>query len=448
MMRSLTVKWIGTLLVTSMIGVLLVGLFAYRATINEYDRLRIDQAQDAIIDIVTDYYRYQGTWDGIDTLVMQTQGRGNSPFPRPPIQPFVLADADHKIIIGNGVFQVGQVLNQVGTPITIDGEVVGSLYLDFPPLALDPREQRYIQATNRALLIGTLGASATAILIGMILSRHFLQPLNELTLAIRSMKQGDLEQQVHVRTQDELGELAQAFNQMSAEIHRVNQLRKQMTADVAHDLRTPLTVISGYLEALRDGTLEPTQERFDVMNQETALLRRLVDDLRLLSLADAGKLKLIYQTVYPYELLEQVMQSFQPIANERGVTIQMIADQSIPPIDVDDERMRQVLENLLSNAIRYTSDGGKVTLEATHHPSDPTKLIITVQDTGTGIPTEQLENIFERFYRIEASRTDHQSDSGLGLAIAKSIVEAHHGTITAQSRMGVGTTMYIELPIK
>jgi signal transduction histidine kinase len=269
-----------------------------------------------------------------------------------------------------------------------------------------------------------------------------LQPLVELTQAITAMKQGDLHQQVQARGHDELADLARTFNQMSAQIHHANQLRKQMTADIAHDLRTPLMVISGYIEALRDGTFQPTAERFDAMSREALLLNRLVEDLRTLSLADAGELKLIYQPVQPCDLLEQVRQSFEHMADEKQVMLQVQADANLPELHIDRERMVQVLANLVSNALHYTPAGGSVTLVARRHLGG---VQLAIMDTGSGIPGEKLSDIFERFYRIEESRSQNHGESGLGLAIAKSIVEAHQGTIAAESQVGVGTSMTITL---
>lgn len=215
-----------------------------------------------------------------------------------------------------------------------------------------------------------------------------------------------------------------------------------MTADIAHDLRTPLMVISGYLEALRDGTFEATPERFEAMNREALLLKRLVEDLRTLSLADAGELKLVYQPVQPRELLEQVRESFEPIADDQAVAIKVQADEQLPELQIDRERIIQVLANLVSNALHYTPAGGSVTLIARNQPGG---VQLAVRDTGSGIPEDKLPNVFERFYRVEESRTENQGESGLGLAIAKSIVEAHHGTIAAESRVGEGTSIMITL---
>ncbi len=446
MMRSLTFKWIATLLLTSLIGVLLVGLFAYRTTVNEFDRLRVEQAQTTFVNQATSYYQSHQSWDGLVSW-MQTQGVVYSPdHDAGPLQLCALADQNGIVIVGTGPYHVGDKVRvddlQQGTPIMVDNVQVGTALIAAPPPGPDPREQSYLDRTRDALLIGAVGAGAAALLVGLLLSQHFLRPLGELTHAITAMQQGDLNQQVQVRSKDELGDLARTFNQMSAEIHRANELRKQMTADIAHDLRTPLMVITGYIEALRDGTFQPTAERFDAMNQEAMLLKRLVDDLRTLSLADAGELKLVYQPIQPRDLLEQVRQFFEPIADEHQVALKVETDANLPDLNIDRERMVQVLANLVSNALRYTPAGGSVSLIA-HRQPNAVQLI--VRDTGTGIPEDKLPNIFERLYRIEESRTEGQGESGLGLAIAKSIVEAHHGTITAESRLGAGTSILITL---
>lgn len=448
MMRSLRFKWMTTLLLTSLLGVFLVGIFASQTTLFAYDQFRIEQAQEAFVTDVTMYYEENGAWDGLqDWLIGQEPLPEMRRMPLPP-QLFVLANSNRVVVAGFGPLKAGDVVPapmfEEGVPLTVDGSPVGrALMVQMPP-RLDPLEQRYIDSVNRALLLGTVGSSSVALLIGLLLSGHFLRPLRELTQAITAVQQGNLEQQVQVRTNDELGLLAQAFNRMSIELHRANQLRKQMTADIAHDLRTPLMVISGYLEALRDGTLVPTIERFEAMNQEAVLLKRLIDDLRTLSLADAGELPLMPQPVSPRELLEKVRDSFAPIAHEQQITLRVDVADNLPSVWMDRERMTQVLGNLVSNALRYTDAGGSITLQGCLS-EDQIELVVC--DTGKGIAEDKLPNIFERFYRADESRYQNEGESGLGLAIAKAIVEAHQGTIRAESRVGAGTTMIIRLPI-
>jgi signal transduction histidine kinase len=443
MTRSLTVKWVLTLLVASLTGVVLVGIVASRTAVNEYDRLRIEQAQTLFVEDMATYYEAHGSWDD---LVAAMQG-----FPLPGHdmgfpEVFALADAGGRVVAGTGPFHVGDQVSADrlanGVPITVDGLLVGTVLRGNPPPDFDPRELRYLESTNRALLIGALGAGGVALLIGVLLSRLFLRPLRDLTVAIGAMQRGKLNQQVRVRSEDELGKLAHTFNQMSAEIHRANQLRQQMTADVAHDLRTPLMVMMGYLEAMRDGTLEATPARFEAMHLEALQLRRLVEDLRVLSLADAGELRLQTQPVAASDLLEQIQHAFEPLAAEKQVALGVEIESGLPDLQIDRERMVQVLANLVTNGLRYTPAGGKMTLGATR---SGTARCLTVTDTGSGIAPEHLPNVFERFYRTDASREEQQDESGLGLAIARSIVEAHGGTIRAESKLGKGTSMIITL---
>lgn len=444
MLRSLAFKWTATLLLTSLIGVVLVGLFATRTTITEFDRLRNEQARDAFINDVTAYYEVKRTWEGVESwLRIEPEGAKVPILARPP-QQFALMDAQGRVVAGWGPFDTGDLLPadllaQV-TPIMLDGVQVGmALLVDRPDL--DPRERRYLEGTTSALILGAVGASATALLIGLLLSRQFLRPLSQLTQAITAMHTGELDQRVEIHTRDELGVLAQTFNEMSAKLARANQLRKQMTADIAHDLRTPLTVIGGYLEALRDGTLKPTPERFRVMSEEVRLLQRLVEDLRTLSLADAGELRLLRRDTSLAELLERTQQAFHESASAAAIQLHIKLEPALPELYLDAERLLQVLGNLLSNALRHTPAGGTITLEAYHEAGG---VILAVADTGSGIAPEDLPKVFDRLYRADPARQGEES--GLGLAIARSIVEAHGGTIRAESSLGKGTRMLIFLP--
>jgi signal transduction histidine kinase len=276
------------------------------------------------------------------------------------------------------------------------------------------------------------------------MARTFTRPLQELSRASRKMAQGDLQQAVPVRTQDELGELAATFNQMSAKLDQANQARRQMTADIAHDLRTPLTVLSGYLEAMEDGTLAPTPNRLALMQQEVQTLQRLVTDLRTLSLADTGELTLQKEPTAITDLLNQIHNTFAHQAAQQEINLLVKADADLPDVPLDTARMRQVLGNLVSNALRYTPINGTITLTASMKDE---ALHIAISDTGSGIAPEDLPHIFNRFYRGDRSRQGGYGESGLGLAIAKSLVVAHNGDIMVTSTQGMGTTFTILLPV-
>jgi signal transduction histidine kinase len=217
-------------------------------------------------------------------------------------------------------------------------------------------------------------------------------------------------------------------------------------------LRTPLSLIIGYTEALSDGKLEGTPETFDILHEEAQHLSRLVDDLRTLSLADAGELSLTRRPTPPRALLERAASAYSAQAQRQGVALQVAVDANLPEVDVDPDRMAQVLGNLVSNALRYTPPDGEIVLAAEGRlgggAGHPGFLNLHVRDTGAGITPEALPHIFDRFYRVDRSRHQEEGESGLGLAIAKSIVEAHGGTISAESTLGAGTTFTIQLPTR
>lgn len=309
-------------------------------------------------------------------------------------------------------------------------------------LEQDALAERYLTRTLQASGYAAVGANVAALLLAVLLARTLTRPLRELTAATQAVAQGDLDHQVPVRSKDELGELATSFNRMSAELAQSTALRRQMTADIAHDLRSPLTAISGFVEAMRDGVLKPTPTRFEAMHVETQRLRRLVDDLRTLSLTDAGELRMERQALPPRMLLERLAAVYRQRAKEQEIAIALQLEPGVPDLCVDQDRMAQVLSNLIDNALRYTPPGGEIKLGA-RVQGDVT--LLTVQDTGAGIPPEHLPHVFDRFYRGDSARTRDGGESGLGLAIDKAIVEAHGGTISADSALGAGTTFTIAL---
>ncbi len=257
------------------------------------------------------------------------------------------------------------------------------------------------------------------------------------------MARGKLDQRVVVRSRDEIGELAASFNQMSIDLARASQLRKQMTADLAHDLRTPLSILRGYTEGLQDGRLNGSTKLFTIMHGEVEHLQRMVEDLRVLSLADAGELPLNKRSVDPRALLERAGLAYIMEAEQQGVALRVETPENLPSISVDTDRMAQVLNNLVSNALRYTH-AGEIVLQA---QSDHGEVQLQVRDTGSGIAAEDLPFIFDRFYRADKARQRSDSvTSGLGLAITKAIVEAHDGSIRATSQLNHGTTFTITLP--
>jgi len=440
-MRSLTAKVTFAFLLVSLTVAALFALFARMATVKEFDRFVLEQMQSDFIKIVSSYYQVQGSWVDIGEILRQET------LPPPP---FALADQSGYVVIPAGPYRFGARVPAVemahGIPLEIEGQVVGTILPPAEPPGRDMIEEQYLARTNQVLLDAALWATAIALLLGILLARTLTRPLRELTAASRAIAQGELEQQVPVRSQDELGELAVSFNQMSADLARANELRRQMTADIAHDLRTPLAVITGYIESLRDGVLKPSPARFDVMYQEAQHLTRLVEDLRTLSLADAGELTLNRLPVAPQGLLERLAAAHQHQAEQQNIALLVQAEPDLPKINVDPERMAQALGNLVSNALRHTPDSGQIVLSAQRQTDT---VLLMVQDNGEGIAPESLPRIFDRFYREDESRQQWEGESGLGLAIVKSLVEAHGGRVSAISAgAGRGSAFVIHLPLE
>lgn len=313
--RTLAIKITLAVLAISIFSVGLVAFFSGWLTAREYDRLLMDQVQETLVTEAAAYYQEHGSWEGIVVAFANgKEGRSrrpdDGPFDDNRRTPLVLLDAEGCVIGPIDVdYSAGDCLpaRQVagGAPVVVDGQTVGTVIQTGVMPARNPTEEEFLIRTGRGLLWGAIGAAIVALLLGVALSRNLTRPLRRLTAAIHAMAAGDLEQQVDIHSHDEIGELAGAFNSMSSQLAQSNQARKQMTADIAHELRNPLLVITGYIEALRDGVLRPTPERFDMMYEEAQHLQRLVADLRTLSLADAGELALTRQEIAPAALLSQ-----------------------------------------------------------------------------------------------------------------------------------------------
>jgi signal transduction histidine kinase len=432
-------------LLVSLIAVGLAAALIWGRISYEFSRYLESQRQNEFVTAVTAYYQEHLSWTRVDDYLRQQQLLPPMGEVNPPPQPYVLVGPRREVIVAAVPYLDGEKVRQgeidKGIPIEFNGQVVGTVISTGQPLVRKPIEQKYIDQINQAFWLAGVVGALVALVFGIFLARSLTRPVRELTDATRAMAQGQLGQQVPVRTQDELGELAQSFNQMSADLTRATQARRQMTADIAHDLRNPLTVIGGYLESLQDGKLQPTPERFATMQAEVRHLQGLVEDLRTLSLADAGELKLHIQSINPGELLAHVAASYRHQAAQQKVEIKVKAEPELPKIQVDPERMEQVLGNLVSNALRYTPEGGEVSLVAEQAEGS---MIVSVQDNGTGIPPDILPHIFERSYRGDPARSGNES--GLGLAIVKSIVELHGGSVSATSQPGVGSCFSLTLP--
>ena len=289
-----------------------------------------------------------------------------------------------------------------------------------------------------------LAAGAVALVLGSILFFQIIRPLRSLSAAARGIAQGDLSQRAWVGDKDEVGQVALTFNQMAETLQRYAVERRNMIADIAHELRTPLSVVQSNLEAMLDGVLSATPEELASLHQETLLLNRLIADLRTLSLAEAGQLRLEKQTVDLAALTRQVSDRLRLRAEEKNILLETNVSGELLEIQADPERLTQVVTNLVDNALRYTPTGTRVTMAARRLPD---AVELTVGDNGPGIPVDELPHVFDRFWRAEKSRNRATGGSGLGLAIVKQLVEAHGGRVWVESPVGGGTQFRIQLPV-
>ncbi len=464
-MRSISLKLTLAFMVVGVIGIALVAFVVRFQTQREFDQFVLNQFQVDLIEELQAYYQTNGSWENIHLLLVRNpdtppadrammDGRRPSRF----WAPVTLLDENRVVVYGGARHHPGQKLpkqpGEKSVPVEVDGAIVGWVLFEstqpdiaaFPvlPGSPDSPETLFLKNINRAIIFGALGAIALALLLGALLARTIARPIQDLTEATQVIAQGQLGHQVPVRARDEIGRLAESFNQMSSDLADSVQQRRQMTADIAHDLRTPLSVIMGYTESLSDGKLQGSPEMYRVMHNETQHLNRLIEDLRTLSLADAGELPLTKRPTEPLSLLERIAAAHQPLAQQKNIAIEVQAAADLPAINVDTDRMVQVLGNLVNNALRFTPEGGKVILSAQDGGNG--RLQLQVSDNGPGIASADLPHIFSRFYRGDKSRVDN-GDSGLGLAIVRSIVEAHGGSITAVSTPGEGATFTIDLPL-
>jgi signal transduction histidine kinase len=452
-----------------------VGIMAYLTNRNTSEQFQqyVQGGNSAYLAQVADnleqYYLQQKNWNGVQQI-LNASLRGNS-------SRLALADSSGKVIADTGNQTTGKheisLETSSGTPILADGQQVGTLYMAFPgsgsgkgnqvgrgtasvtetpaPVSGQNSEDNFLNRINSYLWIAGLIAAAAALLLGIFLTRQITRPLRELNTGAKHITRGELSYRVKVRSRDEVGQLADSFNEMAVKLDDNEQSRRRMVSDIAHELRTPLTIIRGTVDGIEDGVFQADKPHLDSIKEQTDLLTHLVNDLRDLSLAESGQLKLDRQPADMAALAQRKIDQFQVNAIQKNIRLSLEAPAGLPEAKVDAKRMEQALGNLLSNAIRHTPEGGQINvalrLGDDGLKSGKSRLIISVADTGEGISAEHLPHIFERFYRVETSRARSEGGAGLGLAIVKQMVQAHGGEVRVESQTGKGSTFYISLPV-
>ncbi len=450
MWNSLRVRLLLALLMVVSVALGTMALYASRMTTSEFERTltgimryrdpRIENKIVMIQKYVDQNKGERAIWEVMQRTLEQM---GDSSRTR-----FVLADLDGYVYADSGRDLIGDYLNKdLSKPFAaflIERKPILAYFEPLDAPNLQAIQDSFTQSVNRSLLLAILVAGLLTLLLTVAISQSILRPISALTSAAREMERGDLSQRVTVQAKDELGELARAFNAMADGLERLEQLRRNMVTDVAHELRTPLSNIRGYLEALQDDMVEPTPEMITSLHEEAMILNRLVDDLQELALVEAGQLRLVYQHVNMEEVVERAVNAISPQASAKGLSVEIAVPGDLPQVRADAERLVQVLRNLLTNAVAYTPHDGTIRIMAEQAGGE---LVIKVIDTGRGIAPEHLPYLFERFYRADRSRARATGGAGLGLAIVKQLVEAQGGQVDLESTPGQGTTVTFTVPV-
>ena len=480
---QLSIAFTGMLLLTF----LLIGVVSQVLVNPRFAQTAVEEhlrQPGGVNNVLMDYYRQHGSWGGVATLFeradlsvladalivfdadhnvvygdVDTVGieaaLHGGPDASPDANPTADASVDPAISLtpapnsdsGTGPLDPSQIRGgrQLGMPLIQDGNVIG--YVDFAPAGQSFDELRNVAlwTISRYMIVTILVGGAVGVLMSVRVSRTLSAPLDRLAAAARAIGAGKLDQRVTVGGSQEIVTVAHAFNDMAGALEQAEKLRRDMVADVAHELRTPLSVLQGNLQAILDDVYPLDKAEIARLHEQTQLLSRLVEDLRVLSQADAGQLSLSLQRVDLGALVADQIENFAPMAAEKEITLDAETGVELPPVEADPSRLSQVLHNLLDNALRHTPSGGTVHVRVS---TDAGQLRVAVRDSGEGIAAEHLPHVFDRFYRVDTARGRNAGGAGLGLAIARSIVTAHGGTIHVESDpvAGPGSTFIVHLP--
>ncbi|MDA3811527.1 MAG: ATP-binding protein [Spirochaetaceae bacterium] len=443
----------------------------------QFKRFTLDSdvliARDYSILLEKYYEKNDESWDGVDNfihsiwkdsrgrmdwLMMNYSSHGNMMGAVPVFafensQRLILLDKKGLIISDSMDLKTGEIHPadhwKKGEIIQFKGRTIGTvLYGSMIEPVLNPMDRDFLQSVNWTISLSAALAVLLAIILGYYFVSSIISPLNHLSKAMSQLSEGAVNVQVAIKSEDEINTLADNFNQMSKKLYEANKWRSQLTADISHEIRTPITTIQGELEAIIDGVYPLEMTTIKNIYQDTIILSGIVEDLQLLDSLEVKKQLLHMEEENICTILDNVFNSFKSNAKEKGITIKKECPAEIPMVLLDSRRFRQVLNNLLSNSITYSSQGDTITLSAEIVITEGKKeLVISVRDTGIGIAEEHITHIFDRFYRADTSRSRLSGGTGLGLSISKTIVEAHGGRIEAESVIGEGTNIRIFLQI-
>ncbi len=413
-----------------------------------------------LVDTLEEYYQSNGNWQGVEDVINSAgmmmgkgasspgfrRGQGQMPGMGAGMMQLELASLDGTVLYDSRGTSEGATLAQDELDQSVRlqdarGNTIGYLLIGGGGALSRANQGLLMQVLNSAALSAGLVALAIGLVLALLIAAGLIRPLRRLTHAAQAMAGGDLSQRVKVSGRDEVALLGESFNLMAASLEESEQQRRAMTADVAHELRTPLAVQRAQVEAMLDGVYPLDEGNLLRVLEQNELLGRLVEDLRTLALADAGELQLDKTQLELIGWIRRLVERFEPAAGSRRLSIQ--AAQTEIVVVADPTRIEQILNNLLSNAIRHTPEGGEISVKIS---TDAENVFVEVRDSGEGIPSGELKKIFDRFYRAQPSRSRGEGGSGLGLAIARQLALAHGGDLTAANHPQGGAVFTLRLP--
>ena len=404
-----------------------------------------------LVEALEDYYEYKGTWSMVGEVAdaySQRHGRKNA---HGKASELTLTDQNHFIVWSNAGQGKGEKLTGEMTSRSLEihsgGQTVGYLVVENGVLQTPDDIAPFVNRLRRAIFLAGGFAILLAIGLAVLVSKYLLEPIKVITSASTQLSTGDFSTRVDIKGNDEIATLAKTFNQLARNLELAEERKQSLTADAAHELRTPIAVQKAQLEGMLDGVLPLTQKNVLIALQQTNFLSRLVEDLRLLAMADAGEVRLEMRILNIVNLVQQVVAGFQAQAALEGTNLVTVfhPDGEELWINTDADRVSQILQNLISNALRYGQKGGRILISTR---KESAKLVISVQDDGSGIPSTALPHLFERFYRHERARTRENGGSGLGLAISKKLALLLGGDLSGANSPEGGAVFSLELPIR
>jgi signal transduction histidine kinase len=475
-MKSLRIRLTLTHALVAIIAVAIVAVLATVLIRAAFNRFAPQAAANNLAAQLSDRYQQWGGWDGVDTRLGKL--RQEARFDQTPLGQLIrnrrvqiFDDRDQLIFDSAGPAQrrlVPHIPGGADSPIVVDSRMVGTVVVSGDRALLNQQERSFLGVVYLSVIGGSVLAVVVALIVGLVITGRMTRPLRSFQDAAQRLASGARHEPLAIPPDKELAELAISFNTMAAELEHQQQLRRQLVADIAHELRTPLSVLRLQLEGMEDGIEQPTPATLHSLAEEVGLLTRLVDDLRLLSLADAGQVSLTISDLDAGTMIDRAVTAAAARARQQRIDLRAEPPTAALAVSADPQRLAQILGNLIENALRYTPVGGSVTVRAYADHRPPTTdhkppltgenarssvvgcpssaVVFEIADTGVGIPADELPRVFERFYRTDKARARETGGSGLGLAIVQRLVEMQGGQIWASSVAGHGTTFSVALP--